>query len=86
MIGETLPIIDEDENETDLEAEDGISDAPPIKLVNSILVQAGEEGAGDIHFLPRQTRSSYAFRSRPQEAEFVADHTSEAAFPASLSQ
>ena len=31
--------------EDELEAEDGISDAPPIRLVNSIVLQAAEEGA-----------------------------------------
>jgi type IV pilus assembly protein PilB len=39
--------------ETDLEAEDGVSETPPIKLVNSIVIQAVEEGASDIHFVPR---------------------------------
>jgi type IV pilus assembly protein PilB len=38
---------------SDLEGDDGISDAPPIRLVNSIILQAAEEGASDIHFLPR---------------------------------
>src|SRR5581483_591456 len=42
-----------DEDEADLEADDGISDAPPIQLVNSIVVQAAEEGASDVHFLPQ---------------------------------
>jgi len=41
------------EEEADLEADDGISDAPPIQLVNSIVVQAAEEGASDVHFLPQ---------------------------------
>src|SRR5712691_6291883 len=41
------------EEVTDLEAEDGISDAPPIRLVNSIILQAAEEEASDVHFLPR---------------------------------
>jgi type IV pilus assembly protein PilB len=40
------------EQTTDLEADDGVSDAPPIRLVNSIIVQASEDG--DIHFLPRE--------------------------------
>ena len=41
-------------NETlDLEAEEGGDDAPPIRLVNSIILQAAEDGASDIHFLPR---------------------------------
>lgn len=39
--------------ENELEADDGISDAPPIRLVNSIVLQAAEEGASDIHFLPQ---------------------------------
>jgi type IV pilus assembly protein PilB len=55
---ERAEVIDEDapldETETDLEAQDGISDAPPIRLVNSIVMQAAEEGASDIHFLPRR--------------------------------
>ena len=51
-IGDELPGLVEDE-ETDLEADDGISDAPPIRLVNSIVVQAAEDGASDVHFLPQ---------------------------------
>ena len=39
--------------EARLEADDGISDAPSIRLVNSIMLQAAEEGASDIHFLPQ---------------------------------
>ena len=36
----------------DIEADDGISDAPLVRLVNSILVQAAEDGASDVHFDP----------------------------------
>lgn len=43
----------EEEEETDIAADDGISDALPIKLVNSLIIQATEEGASDIHFLPQ---------------------------------
>jgi type IV pilus assembly protein PilB len=39
---------------TDLEEEDGVSEAPPIRLVNSIILQAAEDGASDIHFVPRR--------------------------------
>jgi type IV pilus assembly protein PilB len=39
--------------EGDLTAADGVSDAPPIRLVNSIILQAAEEGASDVHFLPK---------------------------------
>jgi type IV pilus assembly protein PilB len=38
----------------DLEADDGISDAPLVRLVNSIIFEAAEEGASDIHFEPHQ--------------------------------
>ena len=45
---------DDDEDDiVDLEAADGISDAPPIELVNSVILQASNDGASDIHFLPR---------------------------------
>jgi type IV pilus assembly protein PilB len=37
----------------DLEAEDGISDAPLVRLVNSIIFTAAEDGASDIHFEPQ---------------------------------
>ena len=41
-----------EEDETDLEAVDGISDAPLVRLVNSVLFQAAEDGASDVHFAP----------------------------------
>jgi type IV pilus assembly protein PilB len=34
----------------DLEDEDGVSDGPVVRLVNSIILQAAEDGASDIHF------------------------------------
>ena len=37
-----------------LDADDGVSDAPLVKLVNSIIIQAAEEGASDLHFEPQQ--------------------------------
>ncbi|MGB2875567.1 MAG: GspE/PulE family protein [Gaiellaceae bacterium] len=38
----------------DLEVDDGISDAPLVRLVNSIIFQAAEDGASDIHFEPQE--------------------------------
>jgi type IV pilus assembly protein PilB len=38
----------------DLEVDDGISDAPLVRLVNSIIFEAAEEGASDVHFEPQQ--------------------------------
>src|SRR5207237_1280145 len=39
---------------TDLEADDGVSDVPLVRLVNSILFQAAAAGASDIHFDPQE--------------------------------
>jgi type IV pilus assembly protein PilB len=51
VIGDELP---GENDEVDLQAEDGFSDAPPIRLVNSIIVQAVDEGASDVHFVPQR--------------------------------
>jgi type IV pilus assembly protein PilB len=48
-----LEVIDEDEAD-DLEVDDGISDAPLVRLVNSIIFEAAEDAASDIHFEPQQ--------------------------------
>ena len=42
------------EEEDDLEADDGVSDAPLVRLVNSIIMQAATDGASDIHFEPQE--------------------------------
>ena len=42
-----------DSSNDDLEADDGISDAPLVRLVNSIIFQAAEDGASDVHFEPQ---------------------------------
>jgi len=41
------------EDADDLEADDGVSDAPLVRLVNSIILQAAEDGASDLHFDPQ---------------------------------
>jgi type IV pilus assembly protein PilB len=41
------------DDEDDLEADDGISDAPLVRLVNSLIFQAAEDGASDMHFEPQ---------------------------------
>jgi type IV pilus assembly protein PilB len=53
----------EDEEGDDLEAEDGISDAPLVRLVNSIIFQAAEEGASDVHFEPQADALVVRFRT-----------------------
>ncbi len=42
-----------DDTEDDLGADDGVSDAPLVRLVNSIIMQAATDGASDIHFEPQ---------------------------------
>jgi type IV pilus assembly protein PilB len=44
----------EAEETDDLEVDDGISDVPLVRLVNSIIFQAAEDGASDIHFEPQE--------------------------------
>jgi type IV pilus assembly protein PilB len=53
---------DQKEDETDLEADDGVSDAPLVRLVNSVLFQAAEDGASDIHFVPQEDALVVRFR------------------------
>jgi type IV pilus assembly protein PilB len=45
--------VEEDEDDDDLDADDGVSDAPLVRLVNSIILQAAEDGASDLHFDPQ---------------------------------
>jgi type IV pilus assembly protein PilB len=56
-----LEVIDEDELD-DLEVEDGISDAPLVRLVNSIIFEAAEDGASDVHFEPQADSLVVRFR------------------------
>jgi type IV pilus assembly protein PilB len=56
-----LEVIDEDEVD-DLEVDDGISDAPLVRLVNSIIFEAAEDGASDVHFEPQSDALVVRFR------------------------
>jgi type IV pilus assembly protein PilB len=55
-----LEVVEEDQ--TDLEADDGVSDVPLVRLVNSILFQAAEDGASDVHFEPQEDGLVVRFR------------------------
>ncbi len=46
----------------DLEADDGISEGPIVRLVNSIIFQAAEDGASDVHFEPQEDALTVRFR------------------------
>jgi type IV pilus assembly protein PilB len=52
----------EEEEADDLEADDGISDAPLVRLVNSVIFQAAEDGASDVHFEPQEDALLVRFR------------------------
>ena len=53
----------EDEAEADdLEADDGISDAPLVRLVNSMIFEAAEEGASDVHVEPQEDELVVRYR------------------------
>jgi len=55
-----LEVIDEEAD--DLEVDDGISDAPLVRLVNSIIFEAAEDGASDVHFEPQADALIVRFR------------------------
>ena len=53
---------EEDEDLDDLEADDGISDAPLVRLVNALIYQAAEDGASDVHVEPQEDCLLVRFR------------------------
>jgi type IV pilus assembly protein PilB len=53
LVEEEFDLAEDEEEGDDLEADDGVSDAPLVRLVNSIILQAAEDGASDIHFDPQ---------------------------------
>src|SRR5262249_7096695 len=62
-VEEELAATAEEEDETDdLEVDDGISDAPLVRLVNSVIFQAAEDGASDVHFEPQEDSLLVRFR------------------------
>jgi type IV pilus assembly protein PilB len=52
----------EEEEADDLDIDDGISDAPLVRLVNSVIFQAAEDGASDVHFEPQEDALLVRFR------------------------
>src|SRR5580765_4554610 len=52
----------EDEDQAELDAYDEVSEAPLIRMVNSIIFQAAEDGASDIHFEPQEDALIVRFR------------------------
>src|SRR6266566_4637931 len=56
VLDDEQALLDQEEQQQadDLEVDDGISDVPLVRLVNSIIFQAAEDGASDIHFEPQE--------------------------------
>src|SRR5262245_3668784 len=52
----------DDDAVTDLEEDDGVSDGPVVRMVNSILLTAAEEGASDVHFEAQEDGIVVRFR------------------------
>jgi type IV pilus assembly protein PilB len=61
-VEEELAAEEEAEEADDLEVDDGISDAPLVRLVNSVIFQAAEDGASDVHFEPQEDALLVRFR------------------------
>jgi type IV pilus assembly protein PilB len=61
-VEEELALEVEEEEVDDLEVDDGISDAPLVRLVNSVIFQAAEDGASDVHFEPQEDALLVRFR------------------------
>src|SRR3954454_4034822 len=54
LMDDAVAIAGADIDADDLEVDDGISDAPLVRLVNSLIFQAAEDGASDVHFEPQE--------------------------------
>jgi type IV pilus assembly protein PilB len=54
--------VQQEEPIAELEADDGVADAPLVRLVNSVIFQAAEDGASDIHFEPQEDALLVRFR------------------------
>ncbi len=52
----------DDDTVTDLEEDDGVSDGPVVRMVNSILLAAAEDGASDVHFEAQEDGIVVRFR------------------------
>jgi type IV pilus assembly protein PilB len=54
--------VDEPGDADDLDADDGISDGPLVRLVNALIFQAAEENASDVHFEAQEDALVIRFR------------------------
>jgi type IV pilus assembly protein PilB len=61
-VEDALTVEEAAEEVDDLEVDDGVTDAPLVRLVNSVIFQAAEDGASDIHFEPQEDALVVRFR------------------------
>jgi type IV pilus assembly protein PilB len=61
-VAEAIEEASEEEGETFTDIRESAEDAPVIKLVNSVIAQAVEEGASDVHFQPEGKDMRVRFR------------------------
>jgi type IV pilus assembly protein PilB len=61
-VEDELAATEEEDEADDLDVDDGISDAPLVRLVNSVIFQAAEDGASDVHFEPQEDSLLVRFR------------------------
>ncbi len=61
-VEEELALEEAEEEADDLEIDDGFSEAPLVRLVNSVIFQAAEDGASDVHFEPQEDALVVRFR------------------------
>jgi type IV pilus assembly protein PilB len=54
--------VEGEDDDDDLELDDGVSDAPLVRLVNSMIFQAAEDGASDVHIEPQEDCLVVRFR------------------------
>src|SRR4051812_26190274 len=50
------------DNQADLEEEDGVTEGPVVRIVNSVILQAAEDGASDLHFEAQEDGLVVRFR------------------------
>ncbi|HEY7603486.1 MAG TPA: GspE/PulE family protein [Gaiellaceae bacterium] len=53
---------EDDDAVSDLEEDDGVSDGPIVRIVNSIMLEAAEDGASDVHFEAQEDGLLVRFR------------------------
>ena len=54
LVEDDVLVVEAEPDVTELEADDGVSDALLVRLVNSLVLQAAEDGASDLHFVPQE--------------------------------